>query len=151
MVTFREARQSDLPAIIDILAADDVTGPFEDNSPEAKHQYVEAFERIAQQEDNYLVVGVMGEKVVAVAQFVITPVFVFTGVQRMTIEAMLVDHQYRNQAIGTKLAEHVIHIAKQHGCDMVQLMTNNQRVHAHRFYKNLGFVDSHIGMRLTVT
>lgn len=38
--------------------------------------------------------------------------------------------------------------AKEQGCTVMQLTTNNDRIDAHRFYENLGFSKSHIGMRL---
>jgi hypothetical protein len=36
------------------------------------------------------------------------------------------------------------------GCGLVQLTTNRQRPDAQRFYEKLGFVPSHVGMKLKV-
>jgi GNAT superfamily N-acetyltransferase len=41
--------------------------------------------------------------------------------------------------------------AKEKGCVSMQLTTNADRADAHRFYKNLGFSASHVGMKLKLT
>ena len=38
--------------------------------------------------------------------------------------------------------------AGQEGCRLVQLTTHAARVDAYRFYERLGFVASHVGMKL---
>jgi len=38
--------------------------------------------------------------------------------------------------------------AKEKGCISMQLTTNAERTDAHRFYENLGFTSSHLGMKL---
>ena len=38
--------------------------------------------------------------------------------------------------------------ARARGAALVQLTTDKSRVDAHRFYRRLGFVDSHEGMKL---
>jgi hypothetical protein len=39
-------------------------------------------------------------------------------------------------------------MARARGCVRLQLTTNKNRIDAHRFYKRLGFVASHEGMKL---
>jgi GNAT superfamily N-acetyltransferase len=38
--------------------------------------------------------------------------------------------------------------ARGRGCKLVELLTNNARVDAQRFYRRLGFQPSHVGMTL---
>ena len=38
--------------------------------------------------------------------------------------------------------------ARAAGCAMIQLTTDKSRADAHRFYESLGFVSSHLGMKL---
>ena len=41
-------------------------------------------------------------------------------------------------------------IARARGCRTVQLTSSNSRTAAQRFYARLGFVASHVGMKLTL-
>ncbi len=43
---------------------------------------------------------------------------------------------------------HVIELARERGCALVQLTTNKARDDAQRFYRRLGFIASHEGMKL---
>ena len=43
-----------------------------------------------------------------------------------------------------------IELAQQRGCGLVQLTTDKSRPEAHRFYKSLGFVASHEGIKLAL-
>ena len=44
--------------------------------------------------------------------------------------------------------EWVIERARERNCRLVQLTTNRARVDAQRFYEQLGFTPSHVGMKL---
>jgi GNAT superfamily N-acetyltransferase len=41
--------------------------------------------------------------------------------------------------------------AREAGCRLVQLTTDKRRGDAHRFYARLGFVASHVGMKLDIS
>ena len=43
---------------------------------------------------------------------------------------------------------HAIERARALGCRLVQLTSDKERADAHRFYRRLGFVDSHHGFKL---
>lgn len=55
---------------------------------------------------------------------------------------------YQGKGIGRNLFEHMIQYAKDKGCHMVQVATNNQRDDAQKFYESLGFKATHQGMKL---
>jgi|SRR5882762_8015595 len=76
------------------------------------------------------------------------PSLSFQGSTRAQIEAVRVDQRYRSHGIGRYLFSWAIERARQEGCRLVQLTTNASRADAHRFYERLGFVSSHIGMKL---
>ena len=38
--------------------------------------------------------------------------------------------------------------ARSRGCKLIELLTNNSRVDAQRFYERLGFARSHVGMTI---
>ncbi len=66
----------------------------------------------------------------------------------MLIESVRVERNYRGQGIGKKFMEFAINRAKEKDCLFVQLTTSSDRTDAHRFYQNLGFSASHLGMKL---
>lgn len=64
------------------------------------------------------------------------------------IEAVRVAAGLRGQGLGAQLLRWAIEEARSRGCWRVQLTTNKLRKDAHRFYKRLGFQDTHEGMKL---
>jgi len=59
-----------------------------------------------------------------------------------------VDSRLRGKRIGEQLVQWAVAEAQSRGCKLVELMTNNSRVDAQRFYERLGFARSHVGMTL---
>jgi GNAT superfamily N-acetyltransferase len=66
------------------------------------------------------------------------------------IEAVRVSAACRGLGVGERLVRHAIEIARAAGCGLVQLTTDKSRADAHRFYERLGFVASHVGMKLAL-
>jgi GNAT superfamily N-acetyltransferase len=62
-----------------------------------------------------------------------------------------VDGRYRSHGIGQYLFTWATARAREAGCHLVQLTTDASRPDARRFYERLGFVASHIGMKLDLT
>jgi len=58
------------------------------------------------------------------------------------IDSMVVKEAYRSQGIGRKMMEEVEVIAKERGCNSIELTSNKKRMRAHRFYRKLGFVET---------
>lgn len=144
----RKARKEDLPAIVRLLADDDLGRQrerFEDPLPAA---YYEAFDEIESQAGNQVIVAVHEQQVVGCLQITIIPGLSRLGMRRALIEAVRVDRNYRGQRIGEKILMEAIAIAKSENCGLVQLTTDKQRSDAHRFYDRLGFTASHEGMKL---
>ncbi len=50
--------------------------------------------------------------------------------------------------MGERMIQHAIQMAKERGCEIVQLTTNHQRPLAQSFYENLGFEATHVGMKM---
>ena len=63
------------------------------------------------------------------------------------IEAVRIGASCRGLGVGEQLIRHAIDLARAEGCGLVQL-TGKSRDAAHRFYERLGFVASHVGMKL---
>jgi GNAT superfamily N-acetyltransferase len=145
---FRQATREDLPEIVRMLA-DDFLGAtrerYENPLPES---YVKAFEEIDADKNNELVIAEANGEIVGTMQITITPSISFQGGKRATVESVRVDAKHRGKGIGKELMKWAIERAKRENCVAIQLTTNADRKDAHRFYENLGFKGSHLGMKL---
>jgi len=162
-IKIRQAKREDLPEVVRMLA-DDFLGAmrerYENPLPES---YVKAFEEIEDDKNNELIVAILSEPsaaadalteqtvdeiIVGTLQITFTPSISFQGGKRATVESVRVDEKYRGHGIGKELMLWAIERAKRENCFAVQLTTNAERQAAHRFYENLGFKGSHLGMKL---
>jgi GNAT superfamily N-acetyltransferase len=147
-VIFREAVRADLPAIIALLA-DDVLGKARDFT-EVDAAYEKAFADIDADPRNQLIVADSAGEVVGCMQVTYLPGLGRHGAERSLIEAVRVRSDLRGRGVGREMMAWAIDQARQRGCALVQLTTDKSRADAHRFYRNLGFVASHEGMKLTL-
>lgn len=150
-IRFRAARPEDLERIVELLAADSLGtwgeslagGPLPD-------AYARAFDEIAADPRNQLIVGELGGAVVACLQLTFIPGLTYIGGERAHIEGIRVDRALRGGGIGKALIRHAIDLARRRGCVLVQLTSDKRRSEAHAFYRSLGFVASHEGMKLVL-
>ncbi|WP_026876730.1 GNAT family N-acetyltransferase [Jiangella gansuensis] len=147
-VVFREATRADLPAIVALLA-DDVLGRGREHTS-VDDAYERAFATIDADPRNVLVVGDDAGEVVACVQLTFIPGLGRHGAERCLVEAVRVRSDRRGGGVGAALMAWVIDLARERGCALVQLTTDKTRVDAHRFYRRLGFVASHEGMKLAL-
>jgi GNAT superfamily N-acetyltransferase len=144
----REARREDLPTIVRMLA-DDPLGKkrhrVEDPLPK---DYYAAFDAIAASPGNGLYVAEAGGAIVGTLQLTFIPGLDYLGAERMLIEAVRVARDRRNSGIGKAMIAEAIAIARRRGCQRVELTSSASRKDAHRFYERLGFIASHVGMKL---
>ena len=147
---FRPATIDDLTSIVRMLADDFLGAQREQYQDPLPQNYLEAFAEIEADKNNNLMVAEIDGKVIGTLQLTITPSISFRGGKRATVEAVRVDKMYRSQGIGREMMLRSIELAKAAGCISLQLTTNAEREDAHRFYKNLGFEGSHLGMKLSL-
>ena len=112
--------------------------------------YVKAFGEIEASDTNELIVVEVDGAVAGTMQLTFIPGISQLGAKRLLIEAVRVDSKYRGRGIGKEMMRWAIRRAGEKGCKTVQLTTNNERKDAHRFYENLGFEGSHLGMKLSL-
>lgn len=146
-VRFRIAMEEDVSEIVQMLADDELGNKRERYEQPLPSCYLEAFQAIDQDHNNELVVAVKSEKVIGVLQLTYIPYLTYKGGWRALIESVRVHSSARGSGIGEQLMTWAIQRAKEKGCHVVQLTTDKQRPDALRFYKKLGFVDSHEGMK----
>lgn len=147
--TIRLASQNDLPAILRLIAADSLTGVDAPGDGQPAQPYVQALETIQADPNNeYWVLEDEDGSVVGCFQLTYIPGLAYLGGWRATVETVRVAPQLRGRGLGRVMMQWAIDRARERGCALVQLATNKQRDAAHRFYKSLGFVASHEGMKL---
>jgi GNAT superfamily N-acetyltransferase len=148
-VVFRRADASDVPAIVELLAADPI-GATRDgvHTAEDLAAYQQAFRAIDADPAQLLVVAHAGPDLVATLQLSFIPGLARRGALRAQIEAVRVHESYRSRGLGAAMMTWAIDEARRRGCGLVQLTTDKSRPDAHRFYAQLGFVASHEGMKL---
>jgi GNAT superfamily N-acetyltransferase len=146
-VEIRRARAEDVTAIVDMLA-DDPLGAKRERPGDAR--YAEAFEDIDADPRQVLVVADVAGEVVGTLQLTFIPGLSRLGATRALIEAVRVRSDQRGSGLGGRLIGWAIDTARERGAAMVQLTTDASRVDAHRFYERLGFVASHVGMKLAL-
>jgi GNAT superfamily N-acetyltransferase len=149
-VIFREATAADLPAILALLADDDIARARGGYDPEPDQGVRAAFVAITADPRNELVVVDEDGTVVGTCQLTFIPGLSRGGAERMTIEAVRVRADRRGAGIGRQLMAYALGRAQQRGCALAQLTTDKRRTDAHRFYESLGFVASHEGMKLSL-
>jgi GNAT superfamily N-acetyltransferase len=145
---FRLAVQTDLPAIVEMLANDPLGATRESMGATLSDKYLQAFEKISADPNQELTVVEMDGQTVAVFQLSFIQYLTYKGGLRAQVEAVRTHSNYRGQGIGTTLFQYAIQRAKEKGCHLIQLTTDKQRPDAIRFYESLDFVASHEGMKL---
>lgn len=149
---FRLASRADVPAILRLLADDDVSRARGFGSAPVAEEVDAgiwaAFEEISADLNNELIVASLDGEIVGTCQLTFIPGLSRGGSRRMTIEAVRVRSDRRGAGLGRSLMEFAVGRARERGCRLVQLTTDKRRVDAHRFYAGLGFVASHEGMKL---
>jgi GNAT superfamily N-acetyltransferase len=145
----REATVDDVPAIIKLLAADQLGATRDGATTDEELQpYLRAFRTIDADPAHVLVVVTDGAEVVATLQLSFLPGLARRGAVRAQIEAVRVHEAHRHHGLGSSLIQWAIAEARSRRCALVQLTTDKARIDAHRFYQRLGFVASHEGFKL---
>jgi GNAT superfamily N-acetyltransferase len=145
-IELRRARAEDVPVIVALLAADQL-GATREQASDAE-PYLRAFAAIDADPAQLLVVAADGDAVVGTFQLSFIPGLARRGALRAQIESVRVRDDLRNAGLGTAMMRWAIEEAARRGCALVQLTSDRSRTDAHRFYERLGFVASHVGMKL---
>jgi GNAT superfamily N-acetyltransferase len=149
-LVFRRARRDDLAAIVAMLADDHLGATREQIAEPMPAGYRAAFDAIDGDENQLLLIAEQRGSIVGTLQLFFLPGLSYQGAWRAQVESVRVAGDRRGEGIGRKMMAHVIALAMQRHCHLMQLSTHKSRTDAHRFYEQLGFVKSHEGMKLTL-
>lgn len=147
-INIRKANRDDIPVIVRLLADDTLGSQRERYEEPLPESYYEAFKEINADKNNFLIVAEIDNKIIGTLQLTFIPYLTYQGSKRALIEAVRIDKSYRGKGIGKIMLEWVINKAKEMHCHMIQLTTNKNRPDALEFYKKLGFIASHEGLKL---
>ena len=146
---FRPAHRQDVQAIVRLLADDPLGATREaSGTAEPPEAYWRAFDAIAADPRQLLVVAELDGRVVGTLQLSFIPSLTYRGGERAQLEAVRIEAGSRGRGIGRAMALWAIEQARLRGCRLVQLTTDRRRPDALRFYESLGFRASHTGLKL---
>ena len=148
---FRRARLADVPAIVALLADDPLGAERENASLPIDQRYLNAFEDIDRDPNQYLMIATdSSEMVVGVLQVTLLPGLSRLGAKRGQIESVRVARSHRGAGLGRMMFDQAISWCRDQECTLVQLTSDTSRADAHQFYESLGFVASHTGYKLAL-
>lgn len=146
-IVFRDAALADLVAIVSLLADDALGRQRENLTLPLDPAYVAAFEAIAADANQRLIVAVDGDTIAGTLQLSFIPGISRRGAWRGQIEAVRIAASRRGTGLGRQMIEWAVAQCAARGCSLVQLTTDKTRPDAQRFYASLGFVASHEGLK----
>jgi len=147
-MNIRKANNDDLNEIVRLLSDDKLGSKREDYKIPLPTEYLDAFKEIEEDKNQFLIVAEDENKIIGTLQLSFIQYLTYKGGIRAQIEGVRVSNEIRGKGIGRKMVEYAINIAKDRNAHLIQLTTDKNRPEALEFYKSLGFVDSHEGMKL---
>ena len=134
-VEIRDAAESDLAAVLRILAESGIDGGQSFTLEQAR----EHFARIRQRPGFRLLVAAVEGEVVGTYALLIMEKLGKRGTPAGVVEDVAVLPSRQGQGIGRAMMEHARDACRRAGCYKLALSSNLKREDAHRFYDSLGF------------
>ena len=148
-MTFRKATPKDLPKIVEMIADDELGKTRENFQIPLPNEYLDAFQKIiADKNQELIVVENKSFEVIGTLQLSFIQYLTYQGGIRAQIEAVRIRKDKRGLGIGKAMFEWAIHRAKERNAHLLQLTTDKKRPKAIKFYEDLGFKQSHEGMKI---
>ncbi len=134
-IIIKEAKQSELSAILDLYALPDM-----DNGEVLSLSEASAiFEKINNYPNYKLYVAKENGKVIGTFSLLIGENIIHHGQSSGLVESVVVHTNYRSLGIGKKMMEYAIQKCKEAHCYKMSLSSRIIRERAHSFYERLGF------------
>jgi len=146
---FRKATKNDISAIVAMLADDELGKKRENFQDPLPSVYYAAFEEInSDKNQELIVVEDDNSEIIGTLQLTFIQYLTYRGGVRAQIEAVRIKKDKRGMGLGKTMFEWAIKRAKERKAHLLQLTTDKQRPKAIKFYIELGFKQSHEGMKI---
>jgi GNAT superfamily N-acetyltransferase len=146
-LSYRNATPADLPFMVQLIA-DDFVGTAPDDPATANGpDYESALAAISADPNQALYIVEAEGRPIGTFQLTFVPGIMRHGQWRGLIEGVHIIPTERNKGYGKAMMRWAIEQCRVRGCGLVQLTSNKQRLDAHRFYRALGFEQSHEGFK----
>ena len=148
-MNFRKATENDVAVIIEMIADDELGNKRENFKIPLPEEYLKAFDKINSDDNQELIVVENQDiEIIGTLQLSFIQYLTYRGGIRAQIEAVRIRKDKRGIGIGKIMFEWAINRAKERKAHLVQLTTDKKRPKAIKFYEELGFTQSHEGMKM---
>ena len=148
-MNFRKAIKEDVPKIVAMIADDELGSKRENYQIPLPQKYLTAFDKIISDDNQELIVVENENKeIVGTLQLSFIQYLTYQGGIRAQIEAVRIRKDQRGVGLGKKMFEWAIKRAKKRSAHLLQLTMDKKRPKAIKFYEDLGFKPTHLGMKM---
>ena len=146
--TIRRAEETDIRHVVRLLADDFLGSQREKYEHPLPASYRRSFDLIRNDPNNDIIVLERGGEIVGALQLTFIQCLTFQGGKRCQIEGVRIDRRLRGQGLGRRIVQWAVDEAREQGCHLIQLTMNKERSAVNDFYEELGFVGTHVGLKL---
>ena len=148
-MNFRKATKNDVSVIVEMIADDELGRKRENFQIPLPSEYLIAFEKINSDENQELIVVENEDlEIIGTLQLSFIQYLTYRGGIRAQIEAVRIRKDKRGLGIGKIMLGWAINRAKERNVHLLQLTTDKKRPKAIKFYEELGFKQTHEGMKI---
>ena len=146
-VIIETATLDDLPGMVGVLADDDVGGHGDIWNEETAPRYRAAFAEISADPNAELLIAREGGQVLGLLLLRFNRSISDRGALRAMLQSVFVGAKVRSKGVGRLLVAEAERLAALRRADFINLLSNKKRPDAHRFYRTLGYDQSHEGFK----
>ena len=148
-MNFRKATKNDVSVIVEMIADDELGRKRENFQIPLPSEYLIAFEKINSDENQELIVVENEDlEIIGTLQLSFIQYLTYRGGIRAQIEAVRIRKDKRGLGIGKIMLGWAINRAKERNVHLLQLTTDKKRPKTIKFYEELGFKQTHEGMKM---
>jgi len=114
--------------------------PYPPQEPQIKENWISILEKLKQNKDYHLIVGIEDGKIVSSVTLVVIRNLTHNLRPYSVMENVVTHCDYRKRGYASKLIEYASSIAKQESCYKVMLMTGSKKESTLNFYRQNGFI-----------